>query len=261
MRRSIAVVLSLAVGGCGSPFFAAVGSPDGGGDVLVGVGTDGNADPPDSADPPDGGVAPDGGRDAYAGGDSNVETDAGGGSDAVASHDGPATTDAKSPNDGGSTSHDAAPETGPTCNSPSTPILDNVQGPTGGLSFEVAHNTTLTSFGFTGSGVQDTVELVDSTNPCEPLATVSIAAHISSPYTTTTQNVNWPVVAGKTYYLVNVSGQVAFYAGPNNDGIKFPWVDGELTVNSSVSTEGATECYAVMADTVWLAFTNLTFCP
>src|SRR5271155_3549612 len=99
---------------------------------------------------------------------------------------------------------------GGSCAVASTPILGNIQGPIGGLSFEVAHATTLTSFDFAGSGVQDTVELVDSANPCEPLASVSIPAHISSAYAAETENVSWPLQAGKTYYLVSVSGQVAF---------------------------------------------------
>lgn len=162
--------------------------------------------------------------------------------------------------DGGSGS--TAPGDGASaCTSPSTPILGTPQAPIGGLSFEVAHAMTLTSFDFSGSGVQDTVELVDSANPCEPLASVSIPAHLSSAYAPMTENVSWPLQAGKTYYLVSVSGQVAFYNGPNGNGVTFPWTSGDLTVHGSVATPGATNCYAVMNDSVWLAFTNMTFCP
>jgi len=73
--------------------------------------------------------------------------------------------------------------------------------------------------------------------------------------------VSWPIVAGKTYYLVNASGQTAFYSGVNGDGVTFPWTSGELTVHGSVEAPGAANCFAPMSDNVWLAFTSLTFCP
>lgn len=147
---------------------------------------------------------------------------------------------------------DTGRDTGPTCSTPTTPLLNNIQGaPGAGIEFRVTRNTTLKSFIFTGGGHQDTITLYDDS--CNAITSASVPGVSPPVYAAYTVNVQWPLKAGTLYKLTNsFQNQTAFEV----PGPAFPYTDGELVV-----TKGTVTCPDQgFGATNWSAFTDLTFC-
>jgi hypothetical protein len=144
-------------------------------------------------------------------------------------------------------------DTGPMCFEPTSPLLTGTSGASGGIQFHVTHDTTLTSFTFTGSGVQDLATLSD--DQCNPIASASLPNEPLPGYVPIVVNVNWPLKAGTSYRVTSAFAQTA-YSG----NMVFPRTEGEFVIE-----KGLVSCYGGMDEPegsqVWSGFTNLTFCP
>lgn len=140
---------------------------------------------------------------------------------------------------------------GLTCKTPTSPMLTGVQGTHGGIQFHVTRALTLSSFDFTGSGMQDTVTLSDDT--CNPIANVSIPGVFPPVYAPYKVNVKWSLQPGVSYRLTDQFDQTAYSTAVTT----FPFASGDLVVE-----KGLVICPddGTMEGQVWTAFTNLEFC-
>jgi hypothetical protein len=161
---------------------------------------------------------------------------------------GAAQADSARPESGPSQVGDSEPA--PVCTIATSPMLTSVQGATNaGISFRVTQDLVLTSFVFTGEGMQDTLTLSDA--QCNAIASVSVPGTFPPVYAPYMVNVHWPLKAGVLYQLVNsYRNQTAYAVGPT-----FPYTSGVLTVE-----QGLVTCPPANEGQVWTAFTDLTFC-